>query len=116
MNDVRAARVSLNEAIAARDVDAIVAHFLPSYQIVTARNATRHSREESRASWIALFASDPVVVYVRTPVEIRINETLGQAHENGEWEGSGLRGVYSAKWLRDEDGEWRLQAEIFSTL
>jgi ketosteroid isomerase-like protein len=116
MKDVRAARAALNDAIAARDVDAIVAHLLPSYQIVTARNATRHSREESRASWIALFASDANVVYVRTPTDIRVNEALGQAHENGEWEGSGLRGVYSAKWLRDEDGEWRLQAEIFSTL
>ncbi|MEA2570834.1 MAG: hypothetical protein QOI24_2835 [Acidobacteriota bacterium] len=116
MNDVRAERAALNDAIAARDVDAIVAHLLPTYQIVTARNATRHSREESRVSWTNLFASDPDVVYVRTPTDIRVNDELGQAHENGEWEGSGLRGVYSAKWLRDEDGEWRLQAEIFSTL
>jgi ketosteroid isomerase-like protein len=110
-DEIRAARAASNAAIAARDVDAIVALLMPNYQVVTARNATRQGREASRASWTAID-----VTYVRTPTEIRVSADDTQAHENGEWEGGGLRGVYSAKWLRDEDGAWRLLGEIFSTL
>jgi ketosteroid isomerase-like protein len=113
-NEIRAARAASNAAIAARDVDTIVSFLLPSYQVVTARNATRHGRDASRESWTAIFASG--VTYVRTPAEIYISENKTQAHENGKWEGGGLRGVYSAKWLRDENGAWRLIGEIFSTL
>lgn len=111
IDEIRAARAASNAAIAAHDVDAIVSFLLPNYQVVTARNATRHDRESSRASWMTIDT-----VFARTPIDVVVSGDESQAHENGQWEGGGMRGVYSAKWLRDTDGAWRLQAEIFTLL
>lgn len=112
---IRAARAASNEAIARRDPDAIASFLAAQFHVVTARGEHRHGREESRRSWAALFAADPTLRYVRTPTEVRVHETLGVAHEAGEWEGGGGRGVYAARWGRAE-GEWRIEAEIFTPL
>jgi hypothetical protein len=63
-------------------------------------------------------------VYIRTPREIAINEAWGIAEELGNWNGRytadgtlvQASGVYSAKWQLTENGEWVVQAEIFTTL
>lgn len=120
---IRAARAASNHAIRRRDVDAIAAHLLPNFHIITGASATRHSREESIASWNAMFASDPDVVFVRTPEVIFVSEDETMAEEHGRWSGrqrmdgelTDLEGVYAAKWHATSEG-WRLQAEIFTPL
>jgi uncharacterized protein (TIGR02246 family) len=112
---IRAARAASNAAIARRDPVAIAAFLAPDVHVVTSSGAHRHGREESRRSWVALFANDPTLRYVRTPTEVRVSEAAGVAHESGRWEGTSGTGVYAARWRREE-GEWLIEAEIFTPL
>lgn len=111
VNAIRAARTACNDAIANHDVDAIASFLLPSYVVVTARNAIRHSRDESIASWLEIFKTE--VTFVRTTSSVAVNEALGQAQEVGDWSGGGMSGVYAAKWVR-EGGRWLVQGEMFT--
>lgn len=124
MNEqIVAARDAINRAIAARDVDGIVAWLQPDYDIVTARGAHRRGRDATAKSWADLFANDPIATYTRTPEETFVNEDLGMAQEHGRWTGVitteegavTLGGVYAARWQRTEGG-WRLEAEMFTAL
>jgi uncharacterized protein (TIGR02246 family) len=116
---IREARRASNEAIARRDAAAIASLLMPAYHVVTARGAQRQGRDESRRNWEAMFAADSALRYERIPIEVRVHEELGVAHETGEWTGTAageqLRGVYSARWQRVE-GAWRIEAEIFVPL
>ena len=120
---ILAARERVNRAIAERDLDAIAAHLLPSYHVVTARSMHRNGRESSTLSWSELFARDPNAKHSRTPSEIHVNEGWGMAQEHGHWTATiaaaqgvlEVTGVYAAKW-HFADGEWRLDAEIFTPL
>jgi len=121
---IRAARERFNIAIEYKDAEAIRALLAPSYHIVTGRSAQNHGADEEATRWTEVFRADPTAVYVRTPRAITINESWGIAEELGNWQGSytaeGMAvqasGVYSAKWQRTENGEWVLQAEVFTTL
>lgn len=121
---IRSARGRFNLAIASHDADAVRNFLAPTYHIVTGRSTQNHGADEEIARWADTFRADPTVVYGRTPREITINEDWGLAEELGNWEGSytvdgnlvHASGVYAAKWQRAEDGEWVLQAEVFTTL
>ena len=120
---IRAARAAFNEAIVARDRDAIAAFLLPSYHVITARSLQRNGREDSVASWMEMFARDKTATHGRTPDEIHVNEEWGMAEEHGHWTGKlmaadgpmEVTGVYAAKWHYTAEG-WLLQAEIFTPL
>jgi ketosteroid isomerase-like protein len=121
---IRAARERFNEAIAKHDAASIGKFLAPGYHIVTGRSDQYHGAEEESLRWAQVFESDPSVVYVRTPREVHVNEAWGLAEELGNWNGSytlnnesvRASGVYSAKWQRAENGEWLIQAEVFTTL
>ena len=121
---IRSARERFNLAIADKDVNTIRSLLAPTYHIVTGRSAQNHGADEEATRWAETFRADPTVVYRRTPREITINEDWGLAEELGNWKGSytadetlvQASGVYAAKWQRAEDGEWVLQAEVFTTL
>ncbi len=121
---IRMARERFNVAIADKDVETIRALLAPSYHIVTGRSAQNHGADEEASRWAEVFSADPTTVYHRIPREITINEDWGLAEELGNWKGSytaddaliKASGVYAAKWQRAEDGEWVLQAEVFTTL
>jgi ketosteroid isomerase-like protein len=121
---IRNTREHFNIAIANKDVEAIRTFLAPTYHIVTGRSAQNHGADEEAVRWAEVFHADPTVVYRRIPREITINEDWGIAEELGDWKGSyttegtlvHASGVYAAKWQRTEDGEWVLQAEVFTTL
>jgi ketosteroid isomerase-like protein len=121
---IRSARERFNIAIAEKDLTTIRALLAPAYHIVTGRSAQNHGADEETVRWTEVFHADPTAVYRRTPREITINEDWGLAEELGNWQGSytadgtliHASGVYAAKWQRAEDGEWVLQAEVFTTL
>ena len=118
------AREKFNLAIANKDADAIRSLLAPSYHIVTGRSDQSHGADEEARRWAGVFEADPTAVYVRTPREITVNEAWGLAEELGNWRGSytvgkeavKAAGVYSAKWQRTRQGEWVVQAEIFTTI
>jgi len=120
---ILAARDAINRAIADRDAAGIAAYLLPTYHVVTARSMHRDGREASAKSWADLFAHDADATYSRTPEQIHVNDGWGMAQEHGRWTGTvstkegplELGGVYAAKWHLAE-GEWRLEAEIFTPL
>lgn len=121
---IRATRERFNVAIVDRDVVSIRSLLAPNYHIVTGRSAQSHGAEEEAKRWTEMFRSDPTVTYRRTPRDITINEDWGMAEELGNWKGNytvegtlvHASGVYAAKWQRAEDGEWVLQAEVFTTI
>lgn len=121
---IRARRELFNEAIANKNVDLIRSLLAPSYHIVTGRSEQSHGADDEAKRWSRRFQSDPSTTYRRTPREITINDEWGLAEELGNWKGNytvnetlvHASGVYAAKWQRTEDGEWVLQAEVFTTI
>jgi len=121
---IRARRELFNTAIAEKNVDVIRSLLAPSYHIVTGRSEQSQGAEQEAKRWAKRFRDDPTTVYRRTPREITINEDWGLAEELGNWKGNytiqetlvHASGVYAAKWQRAEDGEWVVQAEVFTTM
>jgi ketosteroid isomerase-like protein len=121
---IRLQRHRYNEAISRRNVDEICAFFTQDYHVVTARGLQSHGIEEQRKRWSDVFAQDTVVIYRRNTKGIRLSEESDAAQEHGYWAGKYLinnkitfaGGVYSAKWLKQSNGLWLVQAEIFTML
>jgi ketosteroid isomerase-like protein len=121
---IRLQRQRYNAAISKRNVDEICAFFTQDYHVITARGLQSHGIEEQHKRWSAVFAEDPVVIYRRNTKGIRLSEETGAAQEHGYWAGKYLfnqnvtllGGVYSAKWLKQANGLWLVQAEIFTML
>jgi ketosteroid isomerase-like protein len=118
------ARKRFNAAILMRNVDAICAFFSNDYHIVTARGIQSKGVDEQRRRWSEAFQLDPLLLYRRRTRELRCNERLGVAEELGGWVGrlsssyqtTLVAGVYSAKWQRQDDGDWLIQSEVFTML
>lgn len=121
---IRAAREEFNLAIAAKDAKRIRPLLAPSYHLITGRSDQFHGAAEEEIRWAELFHQDPTAVYRRTPREITTNEAWGIAEELGNWQGEysingnlvHASGVYVAKWQRTQNGNWVLQAEVFTTI
>lgn len=121
---IRLARQHYNEAILNRNVEAICSFFASDYHVVTGRGIQSHGIEEQRYRWAAVFQADPIVLYRRHTMELRLSDSLGIAEELGNWVGKYtsnqqkllVAGVYSAKWQRQESGIWLVQTEVFTTL
>lgn len=121
---IRAAREAFNRAIAKKDAKRIRPLLAVSYHLITGRSDQFHGDDEEEIRWAELFQSDPTAVYRRTPREITTNEAWGIAEEIGNWQGEytlngelvRASGVYAAKWQRTTQGNWVLQAEIFTTI
>lgn len=119
---VRAQRAAFNAAIAAEDLESIVAVLHENVLLVTGTASEVFSgRAAQVALWADDFAASERAVYVRTPDCVRVSPVFPVALESGrwrgEWEGDPARfaaGVYSAKW-RLVDGAWLLEAELFAT-
>jgi ketosteroid isomerase-like protein len=121
---IREARERFNIAIENKNVEIIRSLLAPSYHIVTGRSDQFHGQDEEAIRWQNVFRQDPTAIYRRTPREITINEAWGIAEELGNWQGSytlnkilvKASGVYSAKWQKTKNGNWVLQAEVFTTI
>jgi ketosteroid isomerase-like protein len=121
---IRAARESFNLAIAKKDSKRIRPLLATSYHLITGRSDQFHGADEEEIRWAELFQNDPTSVYRRTPREITTNEAWGIAEELGNWQGEysingnlvRASGVYAAKWQRTQNGNWVLQAEVFTTI
>ncbi len=121
---IRAAREAFNLAIAEKDAKRIRPLLTASYHLITGRSDQFHGADEEEIRWAELFQNDPTSVYRRTPREITTNDSWGIAEELGNWQGEysingelvRASGVYAAKWQRTTQGNWVLQAEIFTTI
>jgi hypothetical protein len=124
ITNIKLERQRYNEAISRRNADEICSFFTQDYHVVTARGVQSHGIEEQRKRWRTVFAEDSAVIYRRNTKGIRLSEQSGAAQEYGYWAGKYLfnqqvtlaGGIYSAKWIKQSNGLWLIQAEIFTML
>ena len=113
------ARQTSNEAIARQDVEGISKFWLDDYVVIRGSGAVEQGKEANRASWRKIFKETPQTYFERIPSEIIISKNNPDlAWESGEWKGFNTYskgGRYSAQWKKN-DGEWKLQAELFVAL
>lgn len=117
-DEVRAARLAQNEAIAAGRLDSTASFWTRDVVIVSSRGEVLRGKDAYRAA----FAGDSVMVYRRTPSRIETASAWPLAWEEGTW--AGLRGAsgpeviggrYAAQWHRI-DGRWLIRSEVFVAL
>ena len=119
---VRAARTAFNQAIRDEDIDAIAGLLAPQVTLVTGTDSALFNGREAQLSiWREDFEAAERAVYERATDCVSVSPLFPIALESGRWRGQRTdnpgafaAGVYSAKW-RAVDGEWKLEAEIFST-
>jgi ketosteroid isomerase-like protein len=120
---IRQARAASNQAIARRDVPAIVAFLADEFQVSASNGSFMRGREEMGNAFAARFAEFRDAVYVRTPESVEVNPAGTVAAETGRWTGSWTTpggpfrtgGRYAASW-RKVAGKWLIHAELFVPL
>ena len=116
--EIRAARVSQNEAIAAADFARVAMFWTDDVSIRSGLGMTITGRED----YAAAFGSNDAVTYVRSTTLVEVSDRWPLAWEEGTWVASRrsdgatlVRGRYSAQWRRTEDG-WKIRSELFVAL
>ena len=115
---IKSNRAASNKAIAKHDVDGIAKYWLDDFVQVIGRGTYETGKDNISASWLALFNSNPQVVYVRIPGKINISDNDTMAWETGKWTGIhtySKGGNYSAMWIK-RNGAWMLKAELYVSL
>jgi len=119
---IRALRSASNAAIARHDAEAVLSFLEADYVITDSTGHIERGLEGNAQSWAKHFADFPDVVYVRTPVKVRVSTALPHAMESGTWVGTRTAGgrqekggEYSAVW-RKVEGVWKIHSEIFVAL
>ena len=124
--DVRAivaSRARSNEAIARHDTAGIAREMMPDVTVVSSTSAMGTGVTVNISRMAAQFARRPDTRWVRTPDTIAVFDAWGVASERGHWIGTWtepdgplvIRGTYEAQWRR-QDGNWRIQGELFVPL
>lgn len=121
---VRAARAAYNADIVRGDARTIAQRFAPTYHAVFGRGAHIEGDSAALVDWAQEFRDNGVSSCVRTTTQVVVNAAWRIAHERGTWRCRSGRaaadvsssGVYVAKWQRDVAGQWRVHAEVFTTL
>ena len=119
---IQAQRKAFNQAIVEKDDRAIGNILREDVILLTGTDSDLFAdRNAQVAIWQEDFASEERAIYERTAQCVRVSGVAPVAMEYGVWRGqrvadedSFAAGSYAAKW-RKEDGEWRLEAELFST-
>ena len=117
---IRVRRAESNAAIAARDVERIVACLLPDITVSVAGGPVLTGRDASRAAFEAEFRDPAFLGYVRDPSEVTVGDSHTIAVERGRWVGrwrrggkeERKRGLYVAHWRQEEAG-WFIYSEVF---
>lgn len=117
---IRARRAQSNAAIAARDLDAVVALMAEDVTVSVAGGPKLNGRAASRAAFAEQFADPAFRGYVREPGRIVPGSPAVEASEMGTWTGrwdtgarrQEMRGTYLAQWTYTALG-WFIQSEVF---
>lgn len=118
---ITALRAASNQALKSYDHEKVLS-ILTEDVLTTTGAGTLLSGKQALRSYIA-GAPKSKMYWVRTPTEIRINETEGLAWETGVWKGYNpptgeapvVGGNYSAMWKREKEG-WKIASQLFVSL
>ena len=122
-NLIREARMRSNDAIAAHDVDAILAEVDAAFQITAGSGRLIQGRGEMGEAFAAQFAEYSDTRYVRTAESVEVSDSGLLGFETGTWVGTWTArrgpvrtgGRYSASWSK-ATGSWKIRSELFVTL
>lgn len=117
---IRRLRQASNRAIAARDVEQVVACMLSDVTVAVAHGPVLSGVEASRAAFAEQFADASFSGYVRDAQQVVIHDPPVRATERGLWTGRWrrgpredvMRGRYHAEWCSTPMG-WRIASEQF---
>ena len=120
---IRRLRAGFNQAIAAHDAGILSKFWREDLHVTTGVGRQLDGREEVQAAFEVIFADATFITYTRTPDKIELSASGVRAAEAGHWIGQwkkpdGLmewRGTYLAMW-RKENGQWRIQSELYVSL
>lgn len=120
-SQIRTLREASNFAMKSYDHEKVLS-FLTEDALTTTGAGTLLAGKQALRSYIAE-APNSKMYWVRTPSEIRVNETKGLAWETGTWKGVDpskgpeviVGGNYSAMWTR-ASGDWKIKSQLFVTL
>ncbi|GAA3984000.1 YybH family protein [Mucilaginibacter dorajii] len=115
---IKKARSTSNAAIARHDINGVAQYWLPDFTQTIGREITTVGKDSIIAGWKNLFKINKTVTYIRTPAEITVGDNGVMAWETGTWVAKNSYskgGKYSAMW-RKNNGEWKLQTELFVSL
>jgi ketosteroid isomerase-like protein len=122
---ILAIRNASNEALRNHDQE-VVYSFLTDDVLVTTGNGTLLTGKKAIRSTVS-YIGDSKIYWVRTPIDIEVNEETGLAWETGIWKGilkeddpqkggnSMMGGNYSAMWTK-ESGVCLIKSQLFVTL
>tara|TARA_R110002049_G_scaffold23726_47_gene84281 strand:+ start:764 stop:1252 length:489 start_codon:yes stop_codon:yes gene_type:complete len=118
--EICAARAQSNQAIAAKDIDALKATWLPSLHVAASSGVSVTSGTEMAAVFLKLFDDPAFDRFERLPVSVRLSPGKTLAAETGKWTGywhrddgtAKISGPYMAQWQR-VNGAWKISAEVF---
>ncbi|MTI40243.1 nuclear transport factor 2 family protein [Fulvivirga lutimaris] len=118
---IREIREASNSALRAYDNE-LVLSFLTEEVLTTTGNGTLLAGKEALRKYI-LEAGESKMYWIRTALEVNVNETKGLAWETGTWKGYDpeqgeeaiIGGKYSAQWTK-ASGEWLIKSQLFVSL
>lgn len=122
--DIRDVRARSNKAIAAHDLETVIATLTPDVVVTGGNGGVSIGRDSVRAVFRRNFADTTFIDFLRTPDSITVSTARpALAAEHGHWMGrfhttSGIEdigGVYLAMWRRTNEG-WRIRSELFVSL
>jgi ketosteroid isomerase-like protein len=121
-NDIRAARLAQNTAMAAGDVERAATWWTSDVTIRRGLGAGLNGLDAYKAILERAPVSDTALVYDRKTTDVSVSPHWPLAFETGTWlarsGGKGLAlitGRYSAQWVK-RDGKWLIRSEVFVAL
>ena len=123
-SEIRTVRTRSNVAIAAHDLETVVATLTPDVVVTGGNGGVTLSRDSVRSNFRRYFADTTFIDYLRTPDSIAVSTARpALAAERGHWMGryrtaagiEDIGGTYMAMWRRTNEG-WRIRSELFVSL
>ncbi|MEQ8242650.1 nuclear transport factor 2 family protein [Fulvivirga sp.] len=119
--EIRKIREASNSALRAYDND-LVLSFLTEDVLTTTGNGTLLAGKDALRNYI-LAAGESKMYWIRTALEVNLNEAKGLAWETGTWKGYDpeqeeeaiIGGKYSAQWTK-ASGTWLIKSQLFVSL
>lgn len=120
---IKSARKASNEAIKKHDLEGIAKPMNEDIVSVFGNGHTYLGKDSTISIFKQRFAAMPDLVFVRTPLAIRISNNDTLAWEKGSWKGfrtdrktvSTAGGNYAAMWCK-RNGVWKTRSELYVAL
>jgi len=125
---IRDARIAMNDAIAAHQVDGVLAPLAENVTIVRGNGDVLSGAEAVKKAFVDLFAQFADAVYVRTTDRLDLSSAQPLAAEQGTWTGTWTTpdgvvnsgGTYLAMWRKSTSDsgtpQWEIASELYVTL